>query len=219
MSFLNTIVEWEGPVIDVRPRHEAAHRAALSAVNHRGPVGDEFWRLVRIGAPDGLRVPHARAAALADYARVRDERLDSTELMALDELQPRAVESLKVLKNLGACHLVSLCRNREGINATLNRLDVWMYFEQKRPLPAESDARVEAIKGLMAASARNLAVAGSVPFAFAAGEAGCRVVGVRSGTAFPRQFRQVGVDVFYESLDELTDALARHDPELQRIGL
>ncbi|MEP0842464.1 MAG: hypothetical protein HRF43_07100, partial [Phycisphaerae bacterium] len=151
--------------------------------------------------------------------RVRDERLDSTELMALDELQPRAVESLKVLKNLGACHLVSLCRNREGINATLNRLDVWMYFEQKRPLPAESDARVEAIKGLMAASARNLAVAGSVPFAFAAGEAGCRVVGVRSGTAFPRQFRQVGVDVFYESLDELTDALARHDPELQRIGL
>lgn len=219
MTFLNTIIEWEGPIVNVRPRYWAAHQAALRGLSFKGPAEDEFWRLVRTGAPAGMFVPYGKPPAVAEYARVRDEHLHGTALMALDELQPAVVENLKVLKSMGCCHLASLCQNREGINATLNRLDVWIYFEQKRPLPADSDRRVETLKELMAPSARNLAVAGSVPFAFTANEAGCRVVGIRSGLAFPKQFRQVGVDVFYDDLDQLTDALARRDPKLQRIGL
>lgn len=219
MSFLNTIVEWEGPVIDVRPRYWAAHRAAVQAVRFQGPTEDEFWRLYRTGSPDGMLVPGAKPAQVMEYRRLRDEQINSTELMALDELQPAVVTNLKVLKNMGAVHLVSLCQNREGINATLNRLDVWLYFEQKRPLPQDSDRRVTAIRELMGGTQRALAVAGTVPFAFAANEAGCRVVGIKSGPTFPKFLRQVGVDVFYNDLDELTDALARRDPELQRIGI
>jgi hypothetical protein len=71
----------------------------------------------------------------------------------------------------------------------------------------------------MAGGIRTMAVAGTIPFAYAANEAGCRVVGMKTGVAFPKQFRQVGVDVFFDSLDDLTEALARHDPELQRIGV
>jgi hypothetical protein len=45
------------------------------------------------------------------------------------------------------------------------------------------------------------------------------VVGIKNGPVYPKFLRQVGVDVFYDDLDQLTDALARHDPELQRIGI
>ena len=55
--------------------------------------------------------------------------------------------------------------------------------------------------------------------AYAAGEAGCLVVGVRCGQAFPRALQQVGVDLVYDHLGELTEALSRRDPQLQRIGL
>jgi len=55
--------------------------------------------------------------------------------------------------------------------------------------------------------------------AYAAGEAGCRTVGLKNGPAVPKLLRQVGVDVLFESLDELTDALSSHHPDLQRIGV
>jgi phosphoglycolate phosphatase-like HAD superfamily hydrolase len=218
MSFLNTIIEWEGPIIDVRPRYWAAHRAAVQAVGFQGPPENEFWRLHRTGAPDGMMAPYGKPHHVAEYARLRNEKINSTELMALDQLQPRVIENLKVLKSMGTCHMASLCQNRDGVNATLNRLDVWLYFEQKRALPQDSDRRVAAIRELMGGG-RTLAVAGTVPFAFAANEAGCRVVGISRGPAFPKFLRQVGVDVFYDDLDQLTDALARRAPELQRIGI
>jgi phosphoglycolate phosphatase-like HAD superfamily hydrolase len=163
-------------------------------------------------------VPHAKTPVVLEYGRIRDEQIKSAELIALDEAWPDAATNLKVLKNMGTCHLVSLCPNRDALNAALDRLGLWMFFDKKQVLPADSDRRVKALSE-MASGTRTLAVAGSVPFAYAANEAGCRVVGMKTGVAFPKQMRQVGVDVFFESFDELTDALARHAPELERIGV
>lgn len=219
MPFLNTIVEYEGVVIDVRARHWAAHRAGLEAVGLAGPAEDEFWRLVRLGSPDSAFLKPARPHHVAEYVRVRDGLIHSTGLMALDTAQPGASENLRVLKQLGACHLATLCDNRAGINATLDRLDLWIHFDRKTALPRDSDRRVEAIREMMGEHVCTLAVAGSVPFAYAAGQAGARVVGMKTGTAFPKHLRQVGVDACFDSLDALTDALTRRDPELTRIGL
>ncbi|MBI4581350.1 MAG: HAD family hydrolase [Planctomycetes bacterium] len=218
MAFLTTIVEYEGALANVRPRYWAAHREAIEAVGWEGPNEEEFWRLTRTGASDGLLVPRAKSAQVLEYTRRRDERRNSSDLIALDEAWPDAAVSLKLLKDMGTCHLVSLCPNREALNAALDRMAVWMYFDKKQVLPADSDRRVAALRELSGAT-RTLALAGTVAFAYAANEAGCRVVGLKTGLAFPRQLRQVGVDVFYDSLDSLTDALARHDPELERIGL
>lgn len=218
MSFLNAIIEFEGPIVDVRPRYWAAHQKAAEAVNCSGPQPDEFWRLVRTGSADATMVPRGKPAQVAEYTRLRDELLESGELMALDELQPQVVENLRVLKPMGASHLVTLSQNRDGVNATLDRLDVWMYFDQKRSLPVDRERRVQTLRE-MAGSQRTLAVVGSVPMAYAAGEAGCRVIGVRGGTAFPKRLQQVGVDVVYDGLEELTDALSRRAPELHKIGL
>lgn len=218
VGFLTTIVEYEGALVDVRPRYWAAHQEAIAAAGWAGPTEDEFWRLIRTGAPDGQLVPHAKPAAVLEYARRRNERLESTDLFALDEAWPNAETDLKILKNMGACHLVSLCPNREALNAALNRLDLWMYFDKKQSLPANRERRVGAIADI-AAGTRTLALAGTVAFAYAANEAGCRVIGMKTGLAFPKQFRQVGVDVFHDSLDELTDALGRRDPDLQRLGV
>lgn len=218
-GFVNTIVEWEGPVINVRPRYWAAHRAAIAAIGFQGPTEEEFWRLWRTVAPDAMFARPAPPAKVAEYVRLRNEKIDSTELMALDELQPRAAENLKVLKQMGACHLASLCRNRDGVNETLNRLDVWLCFEKKQALPEDRDRRVEALRGLVGGNTRTLAIAGSVAFAFAAEEAGCRVVAVRCGQAYPKNFQQVGVDVGFDDLDAITDAMGRRDPALQRLGI
>ncbi len=218
MGFLTTIIEYDGALVNVRPRYWAAHREAIAAVGWNGPTEEEFWRLVRTGAPDSLRVPRAKTAQVLEYARRRDERLHASDLIALDEAWPDPPANLKILKDMGTCHLVSLCQNRDALNASLDRLDLWMYFDKKQVLPADSDRRVEALRE-MTSGTRTMAVAGSVPFAYAANEAGCRVVGLKRGLAFPKQMRQVGVDVFYESLDELTDALGSHDPDLQRIGV
>jgi len=219
LSFLNTIVEFEGPVVDVRPRYWSAHKSAVTAINFEGPPPDEFWRLVRTGATDGMMVRYGKSHHIAEYTRLRDEARDGTELMKLDEAQPKAADNLRVLKGMGVCHLVTHCQNREGINATLNRLDLWMYFDQKRVLPADRDRRVQALREVIGGHRVTLAVVGTVPMAYAAGEAGCRVVGVRTGLAVPKLLQQVGVDVFYDSLDDLTDALASRDPDLQRIGI
>lgn len=218
MGFLTTIVEYDGVLVNLRPRYWAAHQAAIAAVGFRGPTPDEFWRLVRTGASDGQLVPYAKTPKVLEYAAIRDERLNSPELIGLDEGWPDLATNLKVLKDMGTCHVASLCPSRDALNAALNRLDVWMYFDKKQMLPADSDRRVQALTE-MAGGTRTMAVAGTIPFAYAANEAGCRVIGMKTGLAFPKQFRQVGVDVCFDSLDELTDALARHDPELQRIGV
>jgi phosphoglycolate phosphatase-like HAD superfamily hydrolase len=219
MNFINTIVEFEGPVVNVQPRYWAAHCEAIKAVGFQGPPESEFWRLVRTGAPDGQLIRFGKDRHVQEYARIRDERTDASDLMKLDELQPVASENLRLLKKLGACHLVTLSRNRDGINATLDRLDVWMHFDQKRALPEDQDRRVTAMREIVGGQRCTLAVVGSVPMAYIANEAGCKVVGIKGGTAFPKRLRQVGVDVFYSDLEELTEAITTRDPDLQRIGL
>lgn len=219
MAFLNIIIEYEGPVVDVEPRYWAAHQAAIQAVGFHGPPRSEFWRLWRTGATDSQFVRFGRPEKVADYARIRAETIDSTDLMALDQSGPKVAENLRLLKQMGSSHLVSLSRNREGLNAALDRLDLWMHFESKQCLPEDRDRRVEALHKLAGGMRVTLAVVGTVPMAYAAGEAGCRTVGLKNGPAAPRLLRQVGVDVFFESLDELTDALTTRHPDLQRIGI
>ncbi len=218
MAFLNTLIEFEGAVVDVRPRYWAAHREAISALNFTGPTESEWWRLTRLNSPDGALAPHARGEKLAEYTRIIRQRRAASDLMQLDEAPPGAAENLRVLKQLGACHLVTLCDNREGINATLDRLQLWMYFEHKRVLPEHRERRVEALRELKG-SQRTLAIVGTVPMAYAAGEAGCLTVGLRNGPTFPKLLQQVGVDVFYDDLNALTDAITSRDEALQRIGL
>jgi len=219
MASLNTIIEYEGAVIDVRPRYWAAHEAAVTAMGFQGPPPDEFWRLLRTGSPDAMMIRRAKAHQVAEYQRLRDEQRHSTELMALDEAPPNAVQNLRILKEMGSLHAATFCPNREGINITLDRLDLWMYFEQKRILPQERGRRVAVLKELAVEHRTTLAVAGTVTFAYTASEAGCRVVGMKTGPTFPKFMQQVGVDVFFDSLDDLTDAIARRSPELQKIGI
>lgn len=217
--FLNTLIEYDGIVIDNRKRAWAAHKAAIEEVGFAGPKPDEFWRLYRLNAPDSQRVPLGKTPVVLQYARLRDERAVASDLIALDEPQPHLETSLKLLKQLGACHLVTLCRNRDAINATLDRLNVWMYFDKKQVLPEDLDRRVAAIREIAGEHRSTLMIAGTTSMARAADEAGCRVVGLKNGPTFPKLLRQVGVDVFYDDLDQLTDAITQRDEELQRIGL
>jgi phosphoglycolate phosphatase-like HAD superfamily hydrolase len=216
---LNTIVEYEGVVIDVRPRYWAAHQTATAALGLAGPPEPEFWRLLRTEAPDAMMVPQARPHQVLEYRRRRDEQINRTDLMALDQAAADAPASLRALKEMGTLHVATFCPNREGINATLDRLVLWMYFDQKRVLPQDRDRRVAALREMADGNHMTLAVAGTVAFAYAAGEAGCRVVGMNTGLAFPKLMRQVGVDLFFDSLDALTSALTQRDPALQRIGI
>ncbi len=219
MGSLNTIIEFEGPVVDVRRRWWAAHKAAAAAIGLDGPPEDEFWRLVRKGSPDGMIMRHARPHQLLEYTRIRTEQQDSTALMALDEPQPALKENLRVLKQLGTCRLITTCRNQEGINATLDRLDVWMCFERRIILPEDRNRRLSLLRELAAGYPSTLAIVGSVPVALAAANAGCRCVGLKEGLAYPNNLRQVGVDAFFDTLDALTDAVISRHADLQRIGL
>ena len=88
MTHLNTIIELEGPVVNVCPRYWAAHQAAIKPLKFEGPSEEEFWRLIRLRSDDAAFVPRGKTLHVAEYKRVRDERIDSSELMALDELQP-----------------------------------------------------------------------------------------------------------------------------------
>jgi phosphoglycolate phosphatase-like HAD superfamily hydrolase len=218
LSFLNTIVEFEGPVVNVKPRYWAAHREAIGVLKLTGPTESEWWRLLRLNSPDGALAAHAKGEKLAEYSKTLTERRDASDLMLLDEAQAGAAQNLRVLKGLGSCHLVTLCSNRDGINATLDRLQLWMHFDQKRVLPEHRERRVAAIQEVMGGQ-RTLAVVGTVPMAYAAGEAGCRTVGIRNGPTFPKLLQQVGVDVFFDDLDQLTDAITKRDEALQRIGV
>ncbi len=218
MNYLNTIAEYEGAVIDVMPRYWAAHQEAARAAGFEGPPHEEFVRLCRQGAAPGQMIPHAKAHHIQEYKRVWAERVDASDLMALDVAVEGAAANYRILKSMGNCHLATYCRNRDGINATLDRLNLWMHFDRKTVLPEEPRRRVDALRE-MAGSHVTLAIAGTVPFAYAASEAGCRVVALNRGPAFPRRLRQVGVDVFFESLDELTEALSRGREDLRRIGI
>lgn len=218
LSLLNTIVEFEGPVVDVKPRYWATHCEAIGAIGLTGPTESEWWRLLRLNSPDGALAAHAKGEKLAAYSKTVRDRRDASDLMLLDEAQPGAAENLRVLKGLGSCHLVTLCSNRDGINATLDRLQLWMHFDQKRVLPEHRERRVAAIQEVMSGP-RTLAIVGTVPMAYAAGEAGCRTVGIRNGPTFPKLLQQVGVDVFFDDLEQLTDAITKRDEALQRIGV
>lgn len=205
--------------MDIRARTWAAHREAMTAVGFEGPAADEFWRLTRTGAPLAQIVRFGKDRHVQEYTRIRNERMEAADLMALDELQPGAALNLPVLKKLGNAHLVTLSRNRDAINATLDRLNVWMHFDRKQVLPVDQDRRVQTLRELAGEYAVTLAIVGTVPMAYAAGEAGCRLIGLSNGPVVPKLLRQVGVDLVYPDLDALTDALSKRDPDLERIGV
>ena len=219
MAAFNILMEFEGPVVDLRPRYWAAHQQVLEGLGFSGPPEEEFWRLVRTGAADGAFVRFGKERHGVEYGEKRAALLDDSSLMALDELQPGAEQSLPALKKMGSQHLVTLCRNRDGINASLDRLNIWMHFDKKQVLPADRDRRVDALKELRGEYTNTLAIVGTVPMAHVAGEAGCRVIGIANGPTFPNRLRQAGVDAVYDDLDALTDALSTRDNQLQRLGL
>jgi len=219
MANLNIIMEYEGPIVDIRSRYFSAHKSAVTAIGYQGPPQEEYWRLVRTASPDSMMARHAKPQKVTEYIRWRDEKINSTELMGLDEMQSGVQENLKLFKQWGSCHLVTLCSNRDGVNATLDRFDIWMHFDRKHALPADRDRRIEAIRQMTGENGSTLAIVGTVAVAYAANEAGCRCVGFNNGPAVPRLLRQVGVDLFYRSFDELTQAIIHHDPDLQRIGV
>ena len=215
MSSFNMIFQWEGVVVDVRPRYWQAHQQAVAAVALTGPPENEYWRLFRSGASDRQLVPHAKPLRLEEYNQRRQELLASASLLALDKPQPGAAQSLGQLKRMGSCRLATLEGDRRELETAVGRLQLGDCFDRTEVLPEDRNQREALLRKLAEGSRTTLAVAGTIPFAYAADQAGCCVVGFKSGLTYPKFMHQVGVDLIFGSWEELTDALGQHDPQLR----
>jgi phosphoglycolate phosphatase len=120
------LLDLDGPILDVRRRYYAAHRRAAEGLPEvRMLDAQAYWAAKRRRAPlaEVLGVP-ADDPAVARYRVCWLEVIEADDLLALDGVQPRAVEALERLRVFPERVVVTLRTSEGGVRATLERLDL-----------------------------------------------------------------------------------------------
>jgi phosphoglycolate phosphatase len=131
------VLDLDGPILDGRHRHYACYRALLEEAGATPLPLDRYWDLKR------ERVDRRRLLAESGAAELYDRflegwlaRIESPEMLALDRLQPGAIEALRAWKGAGlSLVLVTARRDEPALLAQLDAFAVRSLFSEIVPTP------------------------------------------------------------------------------------
>lgn len=216
---LATIIEVDGPLLDVAPVQYAAHQAAARTVGWSSLDQGTFWRLMRTKGREAIFLPGARPAKLTEYQTRFTEALETDSVW--DPCKCHAgIEA--VSKNLGGCcktFYVTLGSNSGARLAVLRRGRFAGDPLEVLPLSSDPRRRPAELKLLIAGCSHSIVVASSDSLIRAAGSAELLSAGISSGPCTPARLQQAGADVVYDSIAAFAAALAERSPDLIRAGL
>jgi len=209
----------DGPLVDVQPRYHELHRRVLREMNLPALPAEAFWRLVRRDAPLEQFVSGGRPKHVERYKQRFMELSECDELLACDVAQADADGTLRSLKTLGEPILITMRLNRPGAQEVLKRLHLADYFLRVCGLSQSQARRVDQLQELAGEARRVIVAASSEPVIIATREADLPVVGVAGGSCTPQRLRRAGADVVFDTLDDVSLAIASGSEEIRRAGL
>lgn len=121
------IVDLDGPILDGRWRHYECYRQLLVEDGHRPLPVEAYWRMKRRGTCVKDQLAATGAEALYDrFKAAWLARIEAPEMLALDELQPGAAETLRRWRALDGVRLVlaTLRQREDGVRGQLARFDL-----------------------------------------------------------------------------------------------
>jgi phosphoglycolate phosphatase len=96
------ILDLDGPLLDGRVRHYACYRVILEAAGHVPLDADRYWEMKRDRADRRVQLAASGAEALYEpFLRAWLDRIEAPEFLALDRVQPGALEVLSRWKGRG----------------------------------------------------------------------------------------------------------------------
>jgi phosphoglycolate phosphatase len=107
------ILDLDGPLLDGRDRHHACYRAILEAAGHVPLDADRYWEMKRNRADRLAQLAASGAEALYEpFLRAWLDRIEAPEFLALDRVQPGALDVLSRWKDRGIRLVLATLRCR-----------------------------------------------------------------------------------------------------------
>ena len=126
---LTLLFDLDGPILDVSRRY---HQVYVDTVSQMGgePVGlQEYWTAKRRKTSERLILGQSDLAQReSEYSKLRLERLEVAEYLALDRVQPGVLDKLRTVGTRTNLVLVTLRRSREMLTWQLKQLELERFF-------------------------------------------------------------------------------------------
>ena len=132
-------LDFDGTIVDPRPRYYYVYSTLLGASSTPLPL-DDYWKLKQAAQPERTIVAeHHHGVDANDFAARRLAMIESEAALAHEQPIPGAVEAVQALRRAHDLYLVTLRRNRAGLQAELARLGLDDCFVEVLSAPATAD--------------------------------------------------------------------------------
>ena len=213
------IIEFDGPIIDIRPVYYRLHRETAEEVGWSWLDERTFWRLTRAKGREANVLPDARPSKLKEYRARFGERLEGD--LTVEQYSPHAGidQALDGLTRRGSPCLITLGANLSARRRVLHHTGLTRYFTKLETLNSDPRRRPGELRVLAANERRTLVVASTDSVIRAASQAGLFTVGIASGSCADARLHQAGADVVYPDIHRLVTSLSSGGHEMIRAGL
>jgi phosphoglycolate phosphatase len=121
------VVDLDGPILDGRWRHYECYRQILSEHAHQPLSIETYWSMKRRGTCMKDQLAATGAEAIYNgFKAAWLARIEAPEMLALDQLQPGAAETLKRWRRMGHVRLVlaTLRQREDGVIEQVERFNL-----------------------------------------------------------------------------------------------
>ena len=213
------IIEFDGPVIDLRPVHYQVYRDVAADVGWARIDEATYRRRTRARGREANILPGARPVKLATFHTRFDEQVEADVVVEQYQPHPDLEGVLATMARSGPCHLVTLGSNLEARRRVLERHDLARFFTRRTALHPDPRRRGGELLALSNRDPRTIVAASTDAIIRAAGHAALFAVGIASGMCAPERLHQAGADVVYSDLNQLAESLTSGAGDLIKAGL
>ncbi len=208
---MNIFLDFDGTIVDPAPRYHWVYARCLELCDPGGDGAEtpldlaRYWDCKRAHMPETsiLAAHHPRI----DPARYHEHRMpiiEATDVLARDPLLPGAGEALIALGQQHTLYLVTLRRNRAGLMAELDGLEIRAHFAEILSGPGGQHPHQVKMDLIGARASSADWIAGDTEADIAAGKAlGLRTCGVASGIRTEEFLRSLDPDHVIDGLADL----------------
>lgn len=213
------VIEYEGPIYNPAPAWHAAHQLAAADVGWSSLDRATFWRLTRTKGITEEILPAARDVKLKEYRKQFEARLESNEIIELNELHDDIRDDLTNLARHGASTVVTLGSNAAARAGIMQRDDLGGLKSHIDSLNPDPRRRPAELTSLAQGDRRTIVAAGTDAVIRSASDAGLFTVGISSGTCSVSRLHAAGAGVVYQTFGDLAESLRSGASDLIRAGL
>lgn len=128
----NIIIDLDGPILDGKLRHYQCYRSILLEQGYTPMPVEQYWEMKRNRLSRRYQLATTDAVAIYDYFLTRWlEQIETPEMLALDKIQPGAIEKLHEWQDMGFHIILATMRQySERLQNQLNSLKLTRFIKR-----------------------------------------------------------------------------------------